>query len=155
MTPIGSNLVEELVSELNQKIEDDKKKIQMKQGANYLAATLRGLIRIPEAICLTVLMLLVLGLFVIDIDMITSFRSATDLELMDAVKVLKFMAFFISLFVASFIGVRAIRSQEELRRMDDRDIVNQVKNTVEIIEEVLIRHNLISIKGIENVQKID
>lgn len=155
MTPIGSNLVKELVSEINQKIEDDKMSIAKKQGLNYLNAILRGVMLIPQAVCLTVLMLAVFVLAIVDLETIVIFSEFTSSDWLDFIGASRVGVVALALLTVFIMAFRMVRNEKEERQRNDQARVDQVQDTVDIIEEVLIRHNLISIKEIENVQKID
>lgn len=155
MTPIGSNLVTELVSEINQKIEDDKLLLAKRQGLNYLKATLRGLILIPQAICYAALVLAVFTLATADSEFIALLSSFSNHDWLDFLSSLKILVCYVAAAVGFIMAFRMVRDVKEERQRNDQAKVDQVQDTVDIIEEVLIRHNLISVKEIENVQKID
>lgn len=147
MTPAGNALIDELVNEINQGLADDKVRLNVLQGANIMSVVIKAATWIPAMFFSVIWIVLILGLLVVEVKDIAQIRAISDSQIIEFIKFVTYLGVTIGLLGAVIMGARFSRDVKMERVLDDQQRVNQVRDTVRITEEVLLRHNLIKTVG--------
>lgn len=147
MTEIGNSIATEYASELNERVEDDKNKLRISQGFEVVRSVWRLLVVGFNFFFASFLILAVIVLLSIDVENLEAIRSATNEQIVNAVRALAYSIGFITVvgfvFALSAGSSRYFRDKQEDRVEQDQRELDLVRRIIEINEEVLFRHGLI------------
>jgi hypothetical protein len=149
MTRIGDDVLNELVTELNEKIEDDKVRLRWAQALSIAGSTWRIFNLQLSFLFNGVLVASVLLLFLLDSQMLDALRAASNDEILSGIRsllnfvvVTSFFALAIAVTLASKSYFRDVRKE---RLGNDQAHSDQVTLIVRITEELLLRHQLVEV----------
>jgi hypothetical protein len=151
MTPKAEALLQEYVSEINEKIEDDKNKIYFEQSKNFAYIVWRWILLVPSALFVGLYGLVAVLWFFVDAEMISYIRNATDQAIAENLRALFVFAFAYGTVIPILFVVRHYRNKRDERTWREQEQVFEKKATIELVEEMLIRHGLIQLKQTSEV----
>lgn len=147
MSKISQSILDEYLSEVREKIEDDNTRLKLQQVFSGVGAIWK-LIFIGLIYFLTANV--VVGTAIIysmDVETLNILKSASNESLISGLHRIETVVIFISILsFLSFITIfhhKYFRSKREERIQSDQDRVNLISTIVEINEELLLRHGLI------------
>ncbi len=155
MTNIGTALLNEYVSEVNERIEDDKKKLRLKQGLSNVYSTWRLILLTLTQFFIAFWAIWVIVLMFIDVEMIDTVKSATSEEIVENIETLLTLASLAAIFAPALFFMRYFRDRKEERLLREQENANLMTTIVQINEELLLRHGLINSEDIINVKEDD
>ncbi len=148
ITDIGQSILDELSSELSEKNEDNKTNTMIEQSANIFKTFIRLAIKFTEFFFAALGLILLFIFAFISEDVVSDFKFATMEDLFNLHETTIFLAFVISFLTTIFISASSFRNVKQEIEQKKKDKILQTKSTIELVEEVLYRHNLIESAGI-------
>jgi ABC-type multidrug transport system fused ATPase/permease subunit len=148
MTEIGNRLLAEYVSEVNEKIEDDRNKLIANQALNFVVGICR-IVYLNFSLFLSGFSILLLAsIFFIDSAAINTLRAASNDEILDYISSIKYLAYVVSFLVLIFIVGNSInryfRNVKQERLEAEQKHTDLLTLIVTIQDELLIRHKLVN-----------
>lgn len=159
MTNIGDTVIKEYMSEVDEKIEDDKSEIRFRQILSLLGTFwyLFSLsINLFFSMCLV---LFVATLFLVDESVLNAVREATNEELLAAIGTFLTVSFglvvcTLSIFI-TFKIKKFFRDVKKERQEKEQGRIDLIQTIIQINEELLLRHKLIEQEVGSNGKIID
>lgn len=149
LTKIGKQILDELKSELDADLDDKKLTFVLSDGRSLFNAVFYWVDKFIFGLCLITAFLIFITLFMADATTLEGIKNASVQEWMQARSlVLYIITFGASLTVMLRIAVRFTRyktAKERYSEENDKHMTD-TKFQIELIEEVLYRHNLINKK---------
>ena len=149
LTKIGKQILDELKSELDVDLDDKKLTFVLSDGRSLFNAVFYWIDKFIFALCLITAFLIFITLFMADATTLEGIKNASVQEWMQARSlVLYIITFGASLTVMLRIAVRFARYKTAKERYSEENdkYMTDTKFQIELIEEVLYRHNLINKK---------
>ena len=148
MTKTGQQFIDEFISEANEKLKDDEKRIFFSQAITSVKNTFWYVLRMVFQGLST--MFLITGVSILIFiepswfDDWSKMNSVDKVEMIRTIKMLFSYCLFITMFIYTFIAYRRIiGSKFEQRLHEDQQEANLLIRIVEVQEELLVRHGLI------------
>lgn len=148
MTKIGDQLLAEYVSEVNEKIEDDKNKLVASQATNIISGIWRVIVLHFTLFLSGCSMLFVLSILFIDNSTLELLRAASNEELLSYISFIKTLAltiaFIVLIFIVTVSTSRYFRNVKQERLEAEQKHTDLLTLIVTIQDELLIRHKLVN-----------
>lgn len=145
MTPKAEALLQEYVSEINEKIEDDKNRINFEQSKNIGYIVWRWALLVPSGLFAGLYGLVAILWFFVDPNMIAEIRNASDQSIAETLKVIFSFALIYGLAASMFLAARHYKNKRDERVWREQELLFEKRASIELIEELLIRHGLIQL----------
>jgi hypothetical protein len=154
MTEIGNSIIAEYVSEINERIEDDKNRLRASQALEIARSIWRLFLVGVNMFFLGFVVLAVVILLTIDANTLDMLRAATNEEILSGIKTISFlvqMMLIIGIIAVVITGHgKYFRDKKRDRAEWEQVEVNLARRIIEINEEVLLRHGLIKAETVDN-----
>lgn len=148
MTETGSQFLAEYVSEIKEKIEDDKNKLITNQVFNFISGSWRVIYLNISLFVTGFAILLIASVFFIDSETIDLLRTASNEDLLGYISTMKTVAYSVSFVALIFIIAnstsRYFRNVKQERLDLEQKELDLYTLIVTIQDELLMRHNLVS-----------
>jgi len=147
MTQIGNAVLSEYVSEINERIEDDKTRIRVGQVLSTGHSFWRLWSFSLSLFFNGCLVLVVLMLFFIDAETLDMLRIATNEEILSGISTFLGFTTIVAISVLMFItliGSRRYFHDKKQERLDrEQEQADLIQTIIQVNEELLLRHKLI------------
>jgi hypothetical protein len=147
MSSIGKQILEEFKNEINERIEDDKPKMQLEQVMSWLGLVWRMFGLAVKSILLMTVLNFFFVLYTADLYLITSMQTSTPEEILSAIEMFFYtsflLAFGIFVAMASTSHAQRVRNVKQERLEQEEREIHLVTTAINLTEEVLLRHGLI------------
>lgn len=153
MTKIGSSILAEYVNEINEKIQDDNTKIKIHQVFSSAFSIWKIAALALNVFVFGCLFLIVLILITLDAPTLDALRSSTNEQILSAIKTFVWFSWMVTIFTVMSIIIFSARRYFRDQRQERLDIEQQqtdlIKTIIEVQEELLLRHKLITPEEIQ------
>ena len=127
MSSIGKQILEEFKNEINERIEDDKPKMQLEQVMSWLGLVWRMFGLAVKSILLMTVLNFFFVLYTADLYLITSMQTSTPEEILSAIEMFFYtsflLAFGIFVAMASTSHAQRVRNvKQERLEQEEREI---------------------------------
>ena len=150
ITKIGQSVLDELTSELTEKIADKKRWFFIAQSGSVFGTCLKLSRDLIQNFFTAIAMILLVAFVFMDKATIDS-AFTVEISALNVLEVLFqlrgtiiVIAFAISVFAVAINSSYAFRNLKEEAEQENSRQVERARNTIELVEEVLHRHDLIN-----------
>ncbi len=154
MTEIGNAIITEYVTEVHERIEDDKITIRASQGLSIVGSVWRLLSLSLSLFFNGCLVLAVVFLLTLDAAVLDALRSVTNDEILSAINTFVNIVWLVVIasviFITGFTSRRYIHNVKQERLDRGQEQAELIQTMIKISEELLLRHGLIKAESVDN-----